>query len=137
MKQVGLAGTLMALLVGGTYLLAWQIGDSTWFNTLRHILFGMIAAWGTKAVFRWADPAWFDRSPVWLHWLMAVGGFAFLAVVWEIYEFRAGTVRANPFVLDPYNDTVWDMEHGLIGAVAGMLIPVWKEEGAKKQERSP
>lgn len=136
MKQVGLAGASMAILVGGTYLLAAIIGDNESFNTTRHILFGAIAAWGTKAVFRWVDGDGYERSPLWWRYLVSVGGFAFLAVVWEIYEFRAGTVRANPFVLDPYNDTVWDMEHGLLGAVAGMFIPVWKEEGAKKQERS-
>lgn len=132
MKQVALAGFLLGLLVGGTYLLGSLIGDSTWFNTGRHLFMGMITAWGSKAFFRAVAPTAYDATPWYGRWLVAVAGFALGAVLWEIYEFRYNTVRDNPFVRDPYDDTIWDLEHGLMGACVGMLIPVWKEKDKKE-----
>lgn len=133
MKQVAVAVVLLGLLVGGTYLLESLIGDSTMFNTSRHLLFGAIAAWGTKVVFRWRASTAYDATPWYGRWLVAVAGFALGAVLWEVYEFRAGTVRANLFVQDPYDDTIWDLEHGLMGACVGMLIPVRKEKESAGQ----
>lgn len=130
---------LVGLIVGLLAAQWWIYSDheQPWLNTWRHLAFGMLFAWLTTGCFRLRAGAAFQALPVDARFAIAVSGAAFAGVLWEIVEFRTGMVAARTDIGPYYVDTLHDLEHNVVGGLAGALSALFPATAAATtQDRS-